>query len=76
MDFILKVERNNRFFFKLEKWFIMLNFLPENFEDAREGAISFDEFVCYADSFVRSLEQRDTLSYVADEDESLHDRLS
>jgi hypothetical protein len=76
MDYILKIERNNRFFFKLEKWFIMLNLLPENFENAREGAISFDEFVGYADSFVRSLEQRDIFSYVADEDESLHDRLS
>jgi hypothetical protein len=46
----------------------MMNLLPENFEDAREGAISFDEFVRYADSFVRSLEQRDILSYEAYED--------
>jgi hypothetical protein len=76
MSHILNIERNCRFFFKIENWFIMLNLFQENFEDAREGAISFDEFVRYSDSFVRSLEQRDTLSYVAGEDESLHDRLS
>jgi rRNA pseudouridine-1189 N-methylase Emg1 (Nep1/Mra1 family) len=75
IDYILKVERNNRFFFKLERWFIMLNLLPENFENAREGEISFDEFVRYADSFVRSLEQRDILSQEAVDDEPLHDKL-
>jgi hypothetical protein len=49
--------------------------LPENFEDAKEGVINFDEFVDSTDSFVRSLEQRDILSQEADENEPLHDRL-
>jgi hypothetical protein len=76
MEYILKAERNNRFFFKLEKWFSALNLLPESFENAKEGAISFDEFVYYADSFVRSLEQRDIFSQEASEDESVHDRFN
>jgi hypothetical protein len=60
MQFILNAERNNRYFFKLEKWFRTLNLFPENFENVKENAISFDEFIRYADSFVRSLQQRDT----------------
>jgi hypothetical protein len=75
MEFILKAERNNSYFFNLNNWCNTLNLFPENFGNVKENAISFDEFIRYADSFVRSLEQQDTFLQGAWEDEPLHDRL-
>jgi hypothetical protein len=70
MDYILKLERNSRYFYNIEKWFDELNLLPENFQNLKEGVISFDEFVLSADIFVRSLQQREFFSLEADENES------
>jgi hypothetical protein len=52
-----------------------IKFIQGKFSNLNEGVISFDQFACAADDFVRSLEQREVFSSEAIDNEPGQDRL-
>jgi hypothetical protein len=42
MNYILKIETNQRFFYNKKRWFIELNLLPEELSGIGDNVISFE----------------------------------